>query len=108
MKAKPIEAANMPTFGKVPRWGSRLKAFVKENEGRWAPLYTQISTLPYEDHFLDLDPEVKDPLGYLGGYLLRGAGGTVLATGEPEVFRRIPGDTVPAISAEGVLLNVYS
>jgi hypothetical protein len=34
MKAKPIEAANMPTFGKVPRWGSRLKAFVKENEGR--------------------------------------------------------------------------
>jgi len=81
---------------------------VKENEGRWAPLYTQISTLPYEDHFLDLDPEVKDPLGYLGGYLLRGAGGTVLATGEPEVFRRIPGDTVPAISAEGVLLNVYS
>lgn len=64
MEAKPIETANMPTFGKVPRWGSRWKAFVKENAGRWAPLYAQISTLPYEDHFLDLDPEVKDPLGY--------------------------------------------
>jgi len=63
MEAKPIEAASMPTFGKVPRWGSSWKAFVKENAGRWAPVWAQISTLPFEDHFLDLDPEVKDPLG---------------------------------------------
>ena len=64
MEAKPIEAANMPTFGKVPRWGSSWKAFVKENAKRWSPVWSQISTLPFEDHFLDLDPEVKDPLGY--------------------------------------------
>jgi gluconate 2-dehydrogenase alpha chain len=64
MEAKPIEAANMPTFGKVPRWGSSWKAFVRENAGRWSPVWSQISTLPFEDHFLDLDPEVKDPLGY--------------------------------------------
>lgn len=64
MEAKPIEAASMPTFGKVPRWGAAWKAFVKENAGRWSPVWSQISTLPFEDHFLDLDPEVKDPLGY--------------------------------------------
>ncbi len=64
MEAKPIEAASMSTFGKVPRWGAAWKAFVKENAGRWSPVWTQISTLPFEDHFLDLDPEVKDPLGY--------------------------------------------
>ena len=64
MEEKPIEAASMPTFGKAPRWGSRWKAFVKENAGRWSPVWAQISTLPFEDHFLDLDPDVKDPLGY--------------------------------------------
>jgi len=64
MELKPIEAASMPTFGKAPRWGSSWKAFVKENAGRWSPVWAQISTIPYEDHFLDLDPEVKDPLGY--------------------------------------------
>jgi gluconate 2-dehydrogenase alpha chain len=64
MEAKPIEAASMPTFGKVPRWGSSWKAFLRENAGRWAPVWTQISTLPFRDHFLDLDPDVKDPLGY--------------------------------------------
>ncbi len=37
---------------------------MKANAGRWAPVWAQISTLPFEDHFLDLDPEVKDPLGY--------------------------------------------
>ena len=26
--------------------------------------YLQKTTLPYEDNYLDLDPEVKDPLGY--------------------------------------------
>ena len=64
METKPIEAASMPTFGKVPRWGSAWKVFVRENAGRWSPVWSQISTLPFEDHFLDLDPEVRDPLGY--------------------------------------------
>ena len=64
MELKPIEAASMSTFGKAPRWGSAWKAFVKENADRWTPVWAQISTFPFEDRFLDLDPEVKDPLGY--------------------------------------------
>src|SRR6266478_5301470 len=64
MELKPIEAARMSTFGQTPRWGSSWKAFAKQNAGRWVATYTQVSTFPYEDHFLDLDPEVKDPLGY--------------------------------------------
>ncbi|MGC1462657.1 MAG: GMC family oxidoreductase [Terracidiphilus sp.] len=63
-ESKPIESASMPTFGKAPRWGSEWKAFVKENAGRWAPVWAQISTFPFQDRYLDLDPEVKDPLGY--------------------------------------------
>jgi gluconate 2-dehydrogenase alpha chain len=64
MELKPIEAAGMPTFGQAPRWGSKWKAFVKQNAARWAYAYIQISTFPYKDHFLDLDPAVKDPYGY--------------------------------------------
>jgi gluconate 2-dehydrogenase alpha chain len=63
MELKPIEAARMTTFGQTQRWGSSWKAFVKKNAGHWGATYTQVSSLPYEDHFLDLDPEVKDPLG---------------------------------------------
>lgn len=61
---RPIAAAGMNTFGKVPGWGSQWKAFVKENADRVHSSYIQKTTLPYEDNFLDLDPEVKDPLGY--------------------------------------------
>ena len=59
----PIEAAAMSTFGKAPAWGSKWKAFVKENAARWTSSYLQTSTFPYENNFLDLDPEVRDPLG---------------------------------------------
>jgi gluconate 2-dehydrogenase alpha chain len=61
---RPIGAAGMSTFGKAPAWGSAWKAFVKENADRSNTAYLQKTTLPYEDNFLDLDPEVKDPLGY--------------------------------------------
>src|SRR4030095_8122084 len=61
---RPIGAAGMNTFGRVPNWGSQWKAFVKENADRSNNSYIQKSTLPYEDNFLDLDPVVKDPLGY--------------------------------------------
>jgi gluconate 2-dehydrogenase alpha chain len=59
----PIEAASMNTFGKAPTWGSKWKAYVRENAARWVSAYLQTSTFPYEDIYLDLDPEVKDPLG---------------------------------------------
>ena len=61
---RPISAANMSTFGKVPEWGSAWKAFVKENADRWNTAYLQKTTLPYEDNYLDLDPNVRDPLGF--------------------------------------------
>jgi gluconate 2-dehydrogenase alpha chain len=59
----PIEAAGMNTFGRAPSWGSRWKAFVRENAGRWVTPYLQTSSFPYESTLLDLDPEVRDPLG---------------------------------------------
>ena len=53
----------MQTFGRAPQWGSKWKAFVKTNAARWTSSYLQTSTFPYEQNFLDLDTEVKDPLG---------------------------------------------
>ncbi len=62
---RPIAAASMGTFGKTPRnWGSDWKAFVAENADRTNTAYLQKTTLPYQDNVLDLDPVVKDPLGF--------------------------------------------
>jgi gluconate 2-dehydrogenase alpha chain len=61
---RPIGAANMPTFGRAPSWGSAWKSFVRENADRVNSSYLQKTTLPYEDNYLDLDPLVKDPLGF--------------------------------------------
>jgi gluconate 2-dehydrogenase alpha chain len=60
---RPIGAASMFTFGR-PMWGSAWKAFIKENADRTNTAYLQKTTLPYEDNYLDLDPIVKDPLGF--------------------------------------------
>lgn len=59
----PIESAGVNLAGRVPAWGSKWKAFVRENAGRWTTAYLQTSAFPYEDIFLDLDPSVRDPLG---------------------------------------------
>jgi len=61
---RPIAAANMSTFGRAPRWGAQWKAFIRENADRGNTAYLQRTTLPYEDNYLDLDPGVKDPLGF--------------------------------------------
>jgi gluconate 2-dehydrogenase alpha chain len=53
-----LQQAGMPT------WGSHWKKFVRENADRTNNAYIQKTTLPYEDNYLDLDPEVKDPLGF--------------------------------------------
>ena len=45
-------------------WGAEWKAFIKQNADRTNTSYLQKTTLPYEDNFLDLDPVVKDPLGF--------------------------------------------
>ena len=60
----PIAAAGMATFGQVgKRWGSEWKQFVAQNAGRWASAYVQTNTLPYDNTWADLDPNVKDPFG---------------------------------------------
>ena len=59
----PIAAAAMPQFSRAPSWGSRWKRFVNQNAGRWVGVYAQCTSLPYENTYLDLDPEAKDPLG---------------------------------------------
>jgi gluconate 2-dehydrogenase alpha chain len=59
----PIAASAMPTFGRAPQWGSKWKKFVSQNAGRWLGVYAQCNSLPYENTWLDLDPEVKDKLG---------------------------------------------
>jgi gluconate 2-dehydrogenase alpha chain len=61
---RPIGAASMSTFGKAPTWGSGWKSFIKQNADRWNIAYLQKTTLPYEDNYLDLDPTVKDALGF--------------------------------------------
>ena len=61
---RPISAASMGTFGRAPAWGSAWKAFIKENADRTNSAYIQKTTLPYASNYLDLDPVVKDPLGF--------------------------------------------
>ena len=61
---RPIDAANMSTFGHGPNWGSAWKGFIREYADRSVSSYIQKTTLPYETNYLDLDPMVRDPLGF--------------------------------------------
>ena len=61
---KPMCAAKMPTFDETRNWGSDWKAFIMKNADRTNSSYIQKTTLPYEGNYLDLDPVVKDPLGF--------------------------------------------
>jgi gluconate 2-dehydrogenase alpha chain len=61
---RPISAANMSTWGRAPTWGSQWKAFIRDNADRTSGSYIQKTTLPYETNYLDLDPTVKDTLGF--------------------------------------------
>jgi gluconate 2-dehydrogenase alpha chain len=61
---RPIGAASMSTFGRAPAWGVGWKSFIKENADRFNVAYLQKTTLPYEDNYLDLDPVVKDLMGF--------------------------------------------
>ena len=61
---RPIAAASMSTFGSTPNWGTAWKAFIAQNADRTNSAYLQKTTLPYESNYLDLDPVVKDPLGF--------------------------------------------
>ena len=61
---KPMSAAKMSTFGEVRNWGSDWKTFIMQNADRTNSSYIQKTTLPYVGNYLDLDPSVKDTLGF--------------------------------------------
>jgi len=62
---RPIAAAGMSTFGRTKKsWGAEWKAFIRQNADRTNTSYLQKTTLPHEENYLDLDPVVKDPLGF--------------------------------------------
>lgn len=59
----PIDAAAMNTFGRAPGWGSAWKQFIHDAAARQAQTYLQTNTFPYETLYLDLDNDIRDPLG---------------------------------------------
>ena len=113
---RPIGAASMTTFGKAPKWGSAWKSFVKENADRWNIAYIQKTTLPYEDNILDLDPTVKDPLGFpvcritadfkdnekkLGAFMQEKMAQLFMETGAIAIEKGPPGTMGPSTHAYG-------
>jgi gluconate 2-dehydrogenase alpha chain len=47
----------------VPTWGQGYKDWIRRNFSHVIGLYSQTSSLPTEEHFVDLDPQVRDPFG---------------------------------------------
>jgi gluconate 2-dehydrogenase alpha chain len=62
MENKPIGAAR-GTPPSVPTFGTAWKEWLHTNANSVGDGLAQIESLPYEDNFVDLDPNVKDPLG---------------------------------------------
>jgi gluconate 2-dehydrogenase alpha chain len=62
MEAYPIATSRAVPPG-VPRWGAAYKAHLKANGNSIGAAHTQYDTLPYEEHYLDLDPDNRDPDG---------------------------------------------
>ncbi|PLR82308.1 GMC family oxidoreductase [Bacillus canaveralius] len=59
---QPIETVHsLPPH--VPKWGKGLKDWLSENYRKLFKMYSQHSTLPSEQFYVDLDPKVKDPFG---------------------------------------------
>jgi choline dehydrogenase-like flavoprotein len=49
----------------TPAWGSDYKRWIHENSDSAGQVFAQVEPQPYEGNFLDLDPDVKDPMGVL-------------------------------------------
>lgn len=62
MEAYPIGTSRGVPPG-MPRWGSVYKAHLKANGNSIGGGYNQHDTLPYEEHYLDLDPDSRDANG---------------------------------------------
>jgi gluconate 2-dehydrogenase alpha chain len=59
MEAYPIAISRVVPPGQ-PRWGAAYKAYLAANGNSIANGINQLDTLPYEQHFLDLDPDNVD------------------------------------------------
>jgi gluconate 2-dehydrogenase alpha chain len=111
----PIAAASMPTFGRAPAWGAKWKSFVHENADRWVGCYIQCNSLPYENTYLDLDPEVKDPLGdpvcrVTSGRKENEPRASAHAAAKAEEWFRAAGaiDVIRSSNSEGPVLSVHA
>jgi len=62
MELKPIMAANTPPPPGVPSWGPGWKSWLA-NINSVGSVAGQIEMLAYDDHYLDLDPQVRDAFG---------------------------------------------
>ncbi len=62
-EGKPIGTART-TPPSVPSWGSEWKRWLSQNADHVGGMLAQCDSLPYEDTFLDLDPEMTDPEGF--------------------------------------------
>jgi gluconate 2-dehydrogenase alpha chain len=47
----------------VPTWGQGYKDWIRQNFSHVIGLYSQTSSLPSAESFVDLDPQVRDPFG---------------------------------------------
>lgn len=47
----------------TPAWGAAYKKYIHDNADSAGQIFAQVEPQPYEQNFLDLDPDVKDPLG---------------------------------------------
>ena len=63
MENKPINAGRS-TPPSVQSWGSGWKDWLHKNANSVGDAGAQIESLPYEDNFAELDPSVKDALGF--------------------------------------------
>ncbi len=63
MELKPIAAASN-TPPSVSTWGSSWKTWLKTNTNSVGQVISQLEMLSYEDNYLELDPTVRDTLGF--------------------------------------------
>src|SRR5207249_4045057 len=62
MEAKPIAIARA-TPPAIPAWGGAWKRWLQVNGNAVGSAFAQFDALPYETHYLDLDPTRRDPYG---------------------------------------------
>jgi gluconate 2-dehydrogenase alpha chain len=60
---KPIAIASRAVPPSIARWGSPWKAWLCEHAQSVGSVAGQLENLPYEENFLDLDPNVTDKFG---------------------------------------------